>query len=200
MDTIKINEFGYSEMYEWNVTPENELKYGKFVSFSKENPSKIEFYNSSKHDDVLGIATINAVCVSDNPEEWPKKYLMNEVGDLFLTNEVLSVGERVYDEGLELSFIRTKKWEHLIKITNKAYNNDNNYVKRSQRQEWTRVSLLGKTIVKDNGKCVPGEYCMPYVGKVTKNLGTAVPATEDAKHKYYVIERLSENSILILNK
>lgn len=200
MEEIKLNEFGYSEMYEWNEELQPEMRLGRFVSFSKDNPSKIELFNSSKHDNIIGVSTINSVIVSDNPDEWQSKYLMNELGDLFLTNEVLSVGEKVYDENLEMSFIRTRKWEHLIKIVNDKFDSTQNYIKRSNRKEWVRVSLLGKTIVSDNGKCVPGEYCTPYNGKILKNLGTAVPASANDKHKFYVIARLSKNSILILNK
>lgn len=200
MDQIKLNEFGYTEMYEWNDIPESDMRLGRFVSFSTNNPSKIELFNTSKHDNIIGITTINASVVSDDPDEWASKYLMNEFGDLFLTNEVLSVGERVYDENLEMSFIRTRKWEHYVKIVNDIYDNSQEYVKRSNRKEWVRVSLLGKTIVSDNGKCVPGEYCTPYSGKILKYIGTAVPASKDDKYKFYVIGRVSENSILILNK
>lgn len=200
MEEIKLNEFGYSEMYEWNDVPESDMRLGRFVSFNPVNTSKIELYNSTSNKPLVGITTINAITVSDNPNEWPGKYLMTDVGDLYLTNEVLSVGDRVYDENLEMSFIRTQKWEHLIKIQNPNYIAENEYVKRTNRTEWIRVSLLGKTLVKDNGECVPGEYCMPYNGKILKNMGIAVPATEDAKYKFYVISRISENAILILNK
>ena len=200
MEEIKLNEFGYSEMYEWNDVPESDMRLGRFVSFNPVNTSKIELYNSTSNKPLVGITTINAITVSDNPNEWPGKYLMTDVGDLYLTNEVLSVGDRVYDENLEMSFIRTQKWEHLIKIQNPNYIAENEYVKRTNRTEWIRVSLLGKTLVKDNGECVPGEYCMPYNGKILKNMGIAVPATEDAKYKIYFINRISENAILILNK
>lgn len=168
MEEIKLNEFGYSEMYEWNDVPESDMRLGRFVSFNPVNASKIELYNSTSNKPLVGITTINAITVSDNPNEWPGKYLMTDVGDLYLTNEVLSVGDRVYDENLEMSFIRTQKWEHLIKIQNPNYIAENEYVKRTNRTEWIRVSLLGKTLVKDNGECVPGEYCMPYNGKILK--------------------------------
>ena len=42
MEEIKLNEFGYSEMYEWNEELQPEMRLGRFVSFSKDNPSKIE--------------------------------------------------------------------------------------------------------------------------------------------------------------
>ena len=39
-----------------------------------------------------------------------------------------------------------------------------------------------------------------YIGKVKSKQGTAMPATEDSVHKFYVLSRISENTILILNK
>ena len=60
---------------------------------------------------------------------------------------------------------------------------------------------MGKAIVKDNGNCVPGQYCSPYTGKLKKNFGMAVPTSEStAEEKYYVLDRISKNTILILVK
>ena len=38
------------------------------------------------------------------------------------------------------------------------------------------------------------------VGKLKENFGMAVPATDTDVNKYYVLERLSENTILIFYK
>lgn len=194
-----IQKFGYSEMYEWEELPTNETKLGRFVTFSKNDPSKIVRVNKNNQQ-VLGVTTVNSVVDSDNPEEWKYKNLCNEYGDLYLRKEKLAVGEKVYDQLNEMNYIRTRPWEHFITIDNKYYDKEKKYVKRTNRAEWTRVTLMGKTIVYDGGKCTPGSYCTPYTGKLKEDFGIAVPADKNSVNKYYVLQRLSENTILIFFK
>lgn len=194
-----IQKFGYAEMYEWQTVDEKNRNLGRFVTFSKENPDKIVLPNKADQY-ILGVTTVNAVVESDNPDEWRFKNLCNEYGDLYLQKERLAVGEKVYDQLNEMNYIKTRPWEHFITINNKYYNKDAKYLKRTQRFEWTRVNLIGKCIVYDNGECTPGEFCTPYVGKLKEKFGMAVPATEKSKNKYYVLERLSQTTILIYFK
>lgn len=194
-----IQKFGYSEMYEWNEIPSNDSKLGRFVTFSKEDSTKITKVNKEGQY-VIGVTTVNSVIDSDNPDEWKYKNICNEYGDLYLQKEKLAVGEKVYDQLNEINYIRTRPWEHFITIDNKYYDKNAKYIKRTNRAEWIRVTLLGKTIVYDRGKCTPGEYCTPYTGKIKEDFGMAVPANENSTNKYYVIDRLSENTILILFK
>lgn len=198
MEQIRIQPFGYSELYEWAVIPEEKL--GKFVTFSSNEPNKIVSFGKNETDICLGVTTINSIIDSNNPDEWHGKYKKNEYGDFYLVKERLAVGTKVYDENAEMSFIRTYPWEHLIKITTNEYDETKEYIPRLNRKEWIRVNLMGKCIVSDNGKCKPGEYCTPYVGKIKQHQGTAIPATDTSVHKFYVLERISENTILILNK
>lgn len=198
MNEDLIQKFGFSEMYEWSVLPEPNIKFGRFVEFDTKNPDKIKL--STNPENTIGITTINSVIDSDNPEEWSSKNLSNEYGDTYLRNETLAIGNKEYDQNYEMAFIRTKKWNHLIPINNPRYVPNAPYVKRSNRQEWIRVNLIGKCIVEDNGKCVPGEYCTVYKGKVKAKYGTAIPAAKDSEKKYYVLRRLTTKTILILNK
>jgi len=198
MDDSLINKFGYSEMYEWvNIPPANK-KLGRFVQFDENEPEKIRIAIDDKR--IVGITTVNSTVDSDCPDEWPSKNLQNEYGDIYLKKERLAVGAKVYDQFEEISYINTKPWEHLIPIENESYDKKQKYNKRSVRQEWTRVNILGKAIVFDNGECTPGEYCKPYIGKDMKKAGQAIPANENDKIKYYVIGRFSEKTIIILNK
>lgn len=198
MEHLQVQSFGYSELYEWAEIPNVVL--GKFVTFSKNNPNKIVLFGKNANDICLGITTINSTIDSNNPLEWPGKYKKDQYGDYILTKERLAVGTKVYDENAELSFIRTYPWEHLIQIENEDYDNTQTYVPRIGRNEWVRVNLLGQCVVSDNGECKPGEYCTPYVGKTTSKQGIAVPATDNSIHKFYVLERLTQDTILILNK
>jgi len=200
MNENNIQEFGYAEMYEWANVPDNKQRLGRFVTFDKEKPGMIV----AAHDDnfIVGVTTVCAEDTSDDPDEWKFSYLCNEYGDLYLKKERLAVGAKQYDQYNEMNYIRTYPWEHYIKIENKYLDKEKTYVKRSKRIEWVRVNLLGKTIVKDNGKCKPGEFCTVYSGKLKEKFGTAIPYNEkkSKNKKFYVLDRLSENTILILNK
>lgn len=199
MAEINIQGFGYAEMYEWKEIPEHKNRLGRFVTFDKEEKSKIAYAHNN--DYLVGVTTVCAQDTSDDPDEWKYSYLCNEYGDLYLQKEKLAVGAKQYDQYLEMNYIRTYPWEHFIKIPNKYLDKEKKYVKRSNRPEWVRVTLVGKAIVKDNGKCKPGDFCTVYSGKIKDLYGTAVPATEKTKNsKYYVIDRLSENTILVLLK
>lgn len=200
MTDDNIQKFGYTEMYEWSELPLQENRLGRFVTFDKNNPNKINL----AHDDdyIVGISTICAQDTSDDPQEWKYSYMCNEYGDLYLQKERLAVGTKQYDQFKEMNYIRTYPWEHFIRIENKYLNKELKYVPRTRRQEWIRVNLLGKVVVKDNGKCLPGEFCTVYNGKIKELFGTAIPYDKDknTNKKFYVLERLSENTILILNK
>lgn len=199
MKENNIQGFGYAEMYEWSEVPDHKNRLGKFVTFDKKNPKMITFAHND--DEILGVSTVCAEVTSDDPDEWKYAYICNEFGDLYLKKERLAVGAKQYDQYMEMNYIKTYPWEHYIKIENKYYDKEKKYAKRSNRAEWVRVNLIGKTIVKDNGKCTPGSYCTVYSGKIKDLFGTAVPFTAKSKNKkFYVIDRLSENTILILNK
>lgn len=194
-----IQKFGYSEMYEWFEIPRPEHKLGRFVTFSEDAPDKIVPV-SKKGQFVLGVTTVNSLCDSDDPNTWRYKNICNEYGDTYLRKERLAVGNKVYDQVNEINFIRTYPWEHYVPIENQYYKKDLEYVKRSNRQEWIRVNLMGKCVVFDDGKCKAGEWCTPYNGKIKELQGSAVPATDEDTVKFYVLERVSEKTIIILNK
>ena len=199
MQENNIQSFGYAEMYEWKEVPQHKDRLGRFITFDSEDHNKIKFAHND--DYLIGVTTVCATDVSDDPDEWKYAYLCNEYGDLYLKKERLAVGAKQYDQFLEMNYIRTYPWEHYIKIDNKFLDKSKKYVKRSNRPEWVRVNIIGKCIVKDNGKCKPGEFCTVYSGKIKDLYGTAVPATNKTKNnKYYVIDRLSDNTILILFK
>ena len=194
-----IQPFGYSEMYEWAHTP-IEQKYGLFVQFSSNDPDKIE--PSHEYDPVIaGVSTICAVAESDNPSEWKNKWACNEVGDIFMEKETLAVGNKVYDQHLEMAYIQTRPWDHYIKIKNKEFDDSLKYIPRTSRKEWTRVTIVGKAIVIDDGSCTPGQFCRPYSGIDMLKAGHAVPAEPDYNgSKYYVLDRVTDKSITIVMK
>ena len=196
MNNKLIQNFGFCEMYEFSNEVSN--KYGKFVQFDPENPYKIILCTNPEN--VIGITSINSVINSDDPELWPSMINRNEYGDAYMKREILSVGQKQYDQINEMPYIETKPWTNFTPLINEEYDETKKYIQRSNRKEWVKVNLLGKCVVEDNGKCIPGKYCTIYKGKDLKRIGTAIPATSKSIIKYYVIKRLSDKTILILNK
>lgn len=198
MDKNLINKFGFSELYEWKTPPTDISRFGRFVQFDKREADKIVL--ATDPSQIIGITTINSVVDSDDPAEWHDKNASNEYGDVYLRKERLAVGTKVYDQFEEMSYINTRAWEHLIPIETEEYDKSKQYIERSSRGEWVRVNLLGKVIVEDNGECVAGSWCTLIKTDDAERIGTAVPATENSVVKYYVLRRVSEKTILILNK
>ena len=201
-NTNLINNFGYAEMYEWsNLPDENTSTFGKFVQFSDEEDKTHTIELATNSDDIIGITTVNCCCVSDDPDSWFLKYSFNEYGDVFLTEENIAVGSKEYDNLREISYIRTRKEKIYNPVISESFDPTKQYVKRTNRAEWTRVHLLGKCIVEDNGECKAGEYCKLYTGEDSNKIGTAVPATKKDKcRKWKILNRVSDNTILIFYK
>lgn len=197
MEEKYINPVGYSEMYEWAEKPA-ESPYGLFVRFDNDNPDKI-IATASASQHLIGVTTIQTVQTSDDPDHWKYAYMCNEVGDKYLKNEKIAVGVKEYDQEREFSYIHTQPYNHYVQVPSKLYKPEVQYIKRSSRPEWVRVNLIGKVIVRDNGKCVPGEYCQPITtGKSKKMRGYAEPADYHVHGiKFYVTQRITENTIEI---
>jgi trimeric autotransporter adhesin len=194
-----INPVGFSEMYEWSEIP-FESPFGLFVKFDHRkgrHPNRIVPTNDAT--DVIGITTVQSVDTSDNPDKWKYAYLCNEVGDKYLQKETLAVGTKQYDQFNEISYIKTSPYEHFIQVPTQNYRPDVEYVPRTKRKEWVRVNLLGKVIVRDDGTCEAGQYCQPYIGKEKKKYGTATISDDSLGWKFYVTQRITENTIEILN-
>ena len=191
-----IQPFGYTEMYEWTKTPANQ-RFGLFVQFSKRYPDRIELCHSK--DGVLaGVSSICSAVESDNPQQWKYAYMCNSVGDVFMKEETLAVGVKCYDQHNELSYISTRPWKHYVKVPNKYLDTTKKYVPRTARNEWVRVVLLGKALVVDDGTLSPGEYCMPYIGDDMQKAGTAVKWDGKSSHKFYVMERMTDSTVMIV--
>ena len=191
-----IQPFGYTEMYEWTKTPANQ-RFGLFVQFSKRYPDRIELCHSE--DGVLaGVSSICSVVESDNPQQWKYAYMCNSVGDVFMKEETLAVGVKCYDQHNELSYISTRPWKHYVKVPNKYLDTTKKYVPRTARNEWVRVVLLGKALVVDDGTLNPGEYCMPYIGDDMQKAGTAVKWDGESSRKFYVMERMTDCTVMIV--
>ena len=68
------------------------------------------------------------------------------------------------------------------------------YVERKDRKEWDYVGMLGVLPVRDDGSCIPGQFCK------SKNGGIATLADEKNFNTYMVIERITENIVAVILK
>jgi len=191
-----VQKFGYAEMYELNDPNQN--IYGRFVTFDKDNPSKIKLVDSKvQKNEILGVTTINFYGLSDNPLEWHEKYLHDDFGDTYMKEENIIKGKKDYDEVLELSYMKTFKDTIYEPIINEKYDKDKKYNQRIDRYEWIAVTLIGKCIIQDDGSCKSGDWCTIYNGNNSDLFGTAKKCNGYSDIKYYVIDRVSDDTILI---
>ena len=185
------NKFGYSEMYEWSELFKYDIiPFGRFVTFAENG--KIRLANDN--DFIVGVTTINSAYVSDDPDEWQGKYLCNQYGDVLLQEKMIIHAENAYDDKEEFKYITTISNKEVVPVINEEYDKDKPYIKRSNRNEWIRVHLLGKCIVVDDGTLLPGSWCT--IGKD----GIAIHANSHSINKYYVMDRLTEDTIMIFFK
>ena len=193
-----IKPMGYGEMYE--VSP-NELSknlLGKFVQFDSMYPDKIMLSRNTHC--LIGVSSPNFLITSDNPKEWPDKYVCNDLNDTYMKNISVAKATAIWDEKNEMEIIKTYKDYIYEPILNPTFKDDLKYVQRIDRENWLNVIILGKCIVFDNGNCIPGQFCEPYDGPDEKSFGIAVPSINTNRERFYVISRVSDKSIMILLK
>lgn len=185
------NNFGYTEMYEWDTV--HEQPYGYFVEFG--NIDKI--VRAKNPEKVIGVTTVcSTTNISDNPSHWPKENITNEFGDVRVHKKQIVEGHKVYDDKNEFTYIKTSLKEKYVPNKHPMFIQQKRYIKRSSRKEWVPVTLIGKCIVRDNGLCKPGQYCTVYAGNEEDKIGTAVPSDTG----WRVLNRYSKNTIMILYK
>lgn len=188
---------GYSEMFEWaeQLPIKNVNPLGKFVQFSEQYPGRIIRAKNIKN--IVGITTINTGSKVSNPNYWPYRYLLNEFGDLYLKEDTIACSKKEYDSTNEFSYMSTYPKQVHLPIVNSNYDESKKYLERTNRLEWSTVTILGKVIVEDDGNCEQGKYCTLYNGNDETKYGIAQPAKEDDQLKIYVLERLSNHTILV---
>nr|WP_314462113.1 peptidase G2 autoproteolytic cleavage domain-containing protein [uncultured Clostridium sp.] len=169
----------YGELFE---TADGEtIEPGYFVTFDGAGQKIRKTAESDSY--VLGVVTGTSGIVGDSGElRWKGKYLTDEWGRIQYHEVTVpgikdAKGNDLLPEHMEIQPILNPQWDNTRK-----------YVPRLKRPEWVIVGLLGKLRVRDDGTCIPGGYCRPY----DNGIATA------SESGYRVLERLSDNRILIL--
>gem|GEM_PF-1867762 len=131
----------YAECFEWaDGNPENEDRRGMLVSL------KGDRIVPAHGDNILGAVSAHPSVVGNAYEEhWHGKYKTDVFG----------------------AFVTDKDGKPILSAD---YDPNREYIPRSKRPEWAAIGLVGRLIVTDNGKCVPGGYVSARSGKAVPTL------------------------------
>lgn len=156
----------YAEFFEWlDGNEENEDRTGYFVNLEGD---KIKKANNNS-DYILGVVSANPSIIGNAyNDQWQNMYEKDEWGRIIYDNV----------EG-----------EMIPRISSK-YNNDEVYIPRNERKEWSVVGMLGVLLVRDDGSCIVNGYCKPNTNGIATKSNTG----------YRVIGRITENIIKIIFK
>lgn len=176
----------YAEFFEWvDGNPDGEDRIGRVVTLDGE---MIRYANADEY--VLGIISGTALILGDNPgNEWKDKFLKDDFGrylyetvEDFIEYYDYETGENVVES---TGFVTRR-------ILNPAYNPDEEYITRRERNEWEIVGIMGKLHVIDDGTCVPGSYA--------KVLADGIVTHSADITTMRVMKRITDNIVLVLKK
>lgn len=171
----------YAEYFEWlDRNENNEDRRGLFVTL---NEDKIVLADDNS-DFILGIVSGAPTIIGDSYEDqWQGMFMKDIFGTPIM--ETVTIPAEFDDEGNEI----IPEHEETREKLNPDYQNQK-YIPRSERSEWSPVGMMGKLVVCDNGTCVPNFYAKPTIG------GIATMSIE--KTKYRVLKRIDDTHVLIL--
>ena len=173
----------YAEMFEWedgNIS--NEDRIGKFVTLDGD---KIKLA-TDQDDYILGVVSGNPSIIGDShDDQWAGMFEKDMYGRPVY--EKVTMPEEKDEEG---NIISPETINDQLKVSDK-YKNDEEYIPRSQRPEWTAVGLLGKLICIDDGTAEINGYVRPNENSIATH--------SEEKTKYRVMKRIDETHIQIVN-
>lgn len=178
---------------------QNEDRIGYFVTVKDGL-----LYKADAGDYILGITSGNPSVVGNADEDYYWRYERDEFNRIVLEDvpetvqQVDEDGNPVFDEEThEPIMAETGK---IIKDARMKLAEDydsslqESYVPRAERQEWDYVGMIGVLPVRDDGSCVPGQFCK------CGNGGIATFSEKRGFDTFYVIERIAENVVSVILK
>ena len=161
-------------------------------------------YKANEGDYIAGITSGNPSVVGNADEDYYWRYERDELNRVVMEDVPEMVQQT--DEDGNLMFDK-KTHEPIMAETGKIIKNarmkladgydpslQNSYVERKFRKEWDYVGMVGVLPVRDDGTCLPGQFCRCGAG------GIATLAEERGFDAYMVIERISENIVSVILK
>ena len=182
----------YAEYFEWeDGNPNNEDRRGYFVTFAEGDLIR----KATDNDDyILGIVSGNPCIIGNADEHWCGQYLLDEFGAYIMEEKEVEYEDIEFAEDEEGNIIENavkKKRTSISYKENPDYDASQQYIPRSERQEWDAIGMMGVLSVRDDGTCKVNGYCK------CNNNGIATYCEKDID-TYRVIKRVSENVIKIV--
>lgn len=175
----------YAEMFEWeDGNPEAEDRIGYVVALEGE---KIRLAQSN--DNILGVVSGTAAVLGDSAAiNWKDKYVTDDFGRIIY--DMVEEFEEIENENgekiqISLGFFKCPR-------LNPEYDETKGYIPREQRPEWSKIGMLGKLYVRDDGTCLAGQYA-----KVSEN---GILTYSLAPTNIQVMKRTKENIVYVLMK
>ena len=172
----------YAEMFEWkDGNKKNEDRIGKFVTLDGD---KIKLA-TDQDDYILGVVSGNPSIIGDShDDQWAGMFEKDMYGRPIY--EKVTIPEEKDEEG---NIISPETINDQLKVSDK-YKNDEEYIPRSKRPEWTAIGLLGKLICIDDGTAEINGYVRPNENSIATH--------SEEKTKYRVMKRIDETHIQIM--
>lgn len=186
----------YAEfVYPWyDDNADNEDRVGYFVTCKDQ-----KLYKATSGDLILGITSGNPSVVGNADEDYYWRYERDEFNRIVF-EDVEEEIEVVDDDGN----VTYEKTGNIIENGRMKLSEDydpsqqNSYVERRYREEWSYIGMLGVIPVRDDGTCVPGQYC-----KCNDDGIATFASAEEAvtnRYTYIVLERVNDNVVKVLCK
>lgn len=179
--------------------PDNEDRVGYFVTVKNEL-----LHKANDGDYITGITSGNPSVVGNADEDYYWRYERDEFNRIVMEDVPETIqatdddGNPLFDEEThEPIMVETGK---IIKNARMKLAEDydpskqDSYIPRAERPEWDYVGMVGVLPVRDDGTCIPGQFC-----KCGQN-GIAAFAAERGFDTYMVLERIAENVVSVIVK
>ena len=204
--------------------PNDEDRIGCFVTFDFNKEYNYKSSRQLPHikiaqpgDYILGVISGNPALIGNGDEEWRERWLYDEfdrpivkfVEVPIMELQEVETGEYrteiQYDENdneieVQVPITKTKEvdtgkteWKY-VQVLNPDYDENKTYKSRIDRPEWEPIGMLGNLSIKDDGTCIPGEFCKCGVD------GIATHADKRDFDTYLVTRRINDNVVKIVFK
>ena len=177
---------------EWaDGNPDNEDRVGYFVTVKDGL-----LYKAGPEDYISGITSGNPCVVGNADEEYFWKYERDEFNRIIMeyvpeeVQETDEEGNPVFDDAGEPVMIETGRMVEAPKVS-ENYDPSRPYTPRKDRPEWDYVGMVGVLPVRDDGTCVPGNFCKCGGG------GIATLADKRGFDTFFVLERIGPDVVSV---
>ena len=183
----------------WDKNEANEDRIGYFVTVIDG-----KLYKANGGDYIVGITSGNPSIVGNADEDYYWRYERDEFNRIVMEDVPETIqktddeGNPVFDEETHMP-VMVETGNIIPKARMKlapGYDPSlqNTYIERKDRKEWDYVGMLGVLPVRDDGTCIPGQFCKCGQG------GIATFAAERGFDTYMVLERVADNIVSVILK